>query len=86
MCQREPIPILGEDESSDDGLQVGVTCARLQSQCHVSSATVDDALSQNGAELSHRIFVLAANDLRIQLTEESDLWTRLVGVLNQNHG
>lgn len=86
MSQREPIPVLREDERADDGLQVGVTGARLQAECDVATTTIDNALCQNGAELCHRIFVLAGDDLRVQLTEESDLRAGLVGVLNQNHG
>lgn len=86
MGQREPVPVLREDEHSDDGLQIGVASAGLQSESDVAATSVDDSLGQNSAKLRHGVFVLAADDLRVQLTEESDFWASLVSVLNQNHG
>lgn len=85
MSQWEPVPILSEDKHSNDCLQVSVTSAGLQAQSDVATTTVDDALSENCTELGHRVFMFAADDLRIQLSEESNLRTCLVGVLNQNH-
>ena len=47
----------------NDGQHVCMAGPRLQADCHVSSSGVYDALSQNGAELSHHVVVLVSDHL-----------------------
>merc|ERR1712117_796561 len=49
VAEREPVPVLGEDEHADDGEHVGVSRARLQRDRRVATATVDNALCEDGA-------------------------------------
>ena len=65
--ERIPIPELTENERSDYGKQVRVAGATLHLNARVATACVHDALSQNGAELSHDVIVLVTYHFRIQL-------------------
>lgn len=58
----------------NDGQHVCMAGPRLQADCHVSSSGVYDALSQNGAELSHHVVVLVSDHL---IGKTKELSTRL---------
>ena len=44
VAEREPVPVLREDQHADDGQHVGVAGAGLQRDGGVPAAAVDDAL------------------------------------------
>lgn len=82
--EREPVPVLGEDQHTHHRLHVGVTGARLEGDGDVPSAGVDDSLGQDGAELSHNVLVLLPDELGVHGPEALDLGTSRLRVLDQD--
>jgi hypothetical protein len=37
VCQREPVPVLGEHQNSDHRKHVGVACTWLQRHCYIAA-------------------------------------------------
>ena len=62
------VPELIEDKQADNCSHVGMTRARLKTNGHITTARVDDALSQYCTQLSHHIFMLVTNHLRTHTT------------------
>ena len=63
MGEGEPVPVLSEHQHADDGQHVGVAGPGLEADGHVSAAGVDDALSEDGAQLGHHVVVLVSDHL-----------------------
>nr|CAD7569656.1 unnamed protein product [Timema californicum] len=84
--QREPIPVLREDEDSDDRQHVGMSCPRLQGHCDVTASRIDDSLRQNGSEFGHHILVFVYNHFGIQCTEIFYLGASVLSLLDKDHG
>jgi len=86
VCQREPIPVLGEDQNADDGEHVGVAGAGLQGDAHVAATSVDDALGEDGSEFGHDVFVLVDDHFGVESAEFLDFGRGVFGVLDEHHG
>ena len=61
--KKKKIPELIEDQKADDGRHVGMTGARLQTDGDVTTASVDDALSDDSTKLGHHVFMFVTDHL-----------------------
>nr|CAD7426067.1 unnamed protein product [Timema monikensis] len=84
--QREPIPVLREDEDSDDRQHVGMSCPRLQGHCDVTASRIDDSLCQNSSKFGHYILVFVYNHFGIQRAEIFYLGASVLSLLDKDHG
>jgi hypothetical protein len=80
----EPVPVLGENHQSNYSTHVGVASPRLEWDGDIASASINNALGQNGTKLGHDIFVLVANDFGVELSDVFDLWRGEFGVLDED--
>ena len=85
MTEREPEPKLREDEQTDGRLHVHMTRPRLKRDCHVTPASVDDPLSQDGTKLCDGVFVFVSDDFGVVLSVEGSLGRHELRVLDQDH-
>lgn len=85
MRQREPVPELRKEQSSDDALHIAVRASILQRKGRVATTCVQNAFSHGCAKLGHRILVLVLQYFVESLVSSRNGCIGRLGLFDQDH-